>query len=77
MKAIPVPRNHKFFWKATFFWFRGRTATTRDRVRKVLSATEISGLRPSAVGTLLTYNPTGHFSEANPIALAFTPTADR
>src|SRR4029077_8169993 len=35
------------------------------------------GSEPSAVGTLLSDNPTGYFSEADPIALAFTPTADR
>ena len=70
MKAIPVPRNHKFFWKTTFFWFRGR-------VQKVLSATENFGSEANPVGMLLTDNPTGHFSEADPIALAFTPTADR
>jgi len=44
MNAIPVPRNRKFFWKAIFFWFRGRTGATRGRVQKVLSATEILDL---------------------------------
>ncbi len=35
------------------------------------------GSEGNAVGTLLTDNPTGHFPEADPITLAFTPTADR
>ena len=77
MNAIPVPRNHKFFWKATFFWFRGRTANNSRRVQKVLPADRTFGLRQARSERSLTDNPTGHFAEADPIALAFTPTADR
>jgi hypothetical protein len=77
MNAIPVPRNHKFFWKTTFFWFSRSTWNNSRSGPKSPFRHRNFGPEADAAGTLLAYNPTGHFPEADPIALAFTPTADR
>ena len=76
MNAITVPRNRKFFWKAIFSGFAVELEKLGAGFKKSYPPPKFR-IRDKAVGTLLTHNPTGHFPEADPIALAFTPTADR
>ena len=73
MNAIPVPRNRKFFWKATFSGFAVELEQLGGRSKKSFPPPKFRTRGRHA----LAYNPTGHFPEADPIALAFTPTADR
>jgi hypothetical protein len=50
MNAIPVPRNRKFFWKATFSGFAVELEQLGDRSPKSPSRHRNFGPEPNAVG---------------------------
>jgi hypothetical protein len=75
MNAIPVPRNQKFFWKVILSGFAVELEQLAVGSKSPFRHRNF-GSEAKAVGTLNLQSDRS-LPRSHPIALAFTPTADR